>query len=66
MMGGFFAPTATTSWTAPDVVATEEEGLGAAINDPGVTTTAMSSRGRRNLCPDGVCSVVLRTRIKCK
>jgi len=43
MMGGFFAPTATTSWTAPDVVATEEEGLGAAINDPGVTTTAMSS-----------------------
>ena len=39
------------------------EGLDAATNDPGVTI--MRSRGR-NLCPDGVCLVVLRTRIKSK
>jgi hypothetical protein len=44
----------------PDVAT---EGPDAATNNPGVTI--VRSRGR-NLFPDGVCLVVLRTRIKCK
>jgi hypothetical protein len=46
----------------PDVAT---DGPDAFTNDPGVTI--VRSRGRRkNLCPDGVCLVILRTRIKCK
>jgi len=39
------------------------KGPDAATKDPDITI--VRSRGR-NLCPDGVCLVVLRMRIKCK
>jgi hypothetical protein len=34
--------------------------------DPGGVTIVRSRGRRKNLCPDGVCLVILRTRIECK